>query len=490
MINDDRSPIQKCVDLMLGIAIGDAFGAGYESLPPDEVRRRYNLKYSKSPHKRATHVRAHYTDDTQMSLALAELLASEQEFSDLSLAAHLHAAYHRDKRPGYSRRTLSALERPSATDFLEASEKSTTNGAAMRAVPIGVVADLGRVIRYGRVNAMTTHKTPEAAASSIIVALAAHYFFYRLGDSLRVFDFCLEHVRAPEAAMNCLEKLSHMAVQGAFDPLQIRGWDRNSGLSLDGIGMAGAAVFLAAGYGEPTSLLNGAVRLGGDTDTVASIALGLYAARRPLDSLPSFLFRELENGAYGRDYIIQVGKRLATIVPMPVVRYQRLKYSGDRQWLITHLLDGVVEPIDSVYLLEVMRKLMSRVEYTEEDVIVGLDAGGYIPALAAACVTGLRVITAKKAELAEVPGMVHSIEEHTAYKDVFVYLPRRPRRVVIVDDEITTGRTVLNLANALRDHGVEVVGAVVPVESTLYGARELLASHGLPLISHTRHDKA
>jgi len=34
--------IQKCQDLMLGIAVGDAFGAGYENLSRSQVKERLN----------------------------------------------------------------------------------------------------------------------------------------------------------------------------------------------------------------------------------------------------------------------------------------------------------------------------------------------------------------------------------------------------------------------------------------------------------------
>ena len=33
--------IDKCKDMMLGIAVGDAFGAGYEGMTPEQIGRCY-----------------------------------------------------------------------------------------------------------------------------------------------------------------------------------------------------------------------------------------------------------------------------------------------------------------------------------------------------------------------------------------------------------------------------------------------------------------
>src|SRR6266851_6436223 len=129
------SRIDQCVNLLLGIAIGNAFGAGYDHLPPAEVARRFTFtRYDKAPHPQAKHRSGHYTGDTQMSLAVAEALLSGKQFTTDTLATSLRDAYHRDKKGrDYSDRTRSALEQPTVAG-VQARGPSVTNGAALRAV--------------------------------------------------------------------------------------------------------------------------------------------------------------------------------------------------------------------------------------------------------------------------------------------------------------------------------------------------------------------
>lgn len=55
-------------------------------------------------------------------------------------------------------------------------------------------------------------------------------------------------------------------------------------------------------------------------------------------------------------------------------------------------------------------------------------------------------------------------------------------RVVVLDDTVTTGGSTLRAVEAMRAAGYEVVGAACVVDR-LEGGRELLSSHGVPLIS-------
>ena len=72
--------------MLYEIAIADAYGAGFEFSPPDDARPNDGLCY----HRNAKHPSLRpgaYTDDTQMSIAVAEcLLADCLEVSDFAAA--------------------------------------------------------------------------------------------------------------------------------------------------------------------------------------------------------------------------------------------------------------------------------------------------------------------------------------------------------------------------------------------------------------------
>jgi orotate phosphoribosyltransferase len=57
-------------------------------------------------------------------------------------------------------------------------------------------------------------------------------------------------------------------------------------------------------------------------------------------------------------------------------------------------------------------------------------------------------------------------------------------RVVVIEDSMTTGGSALNAAQAVRDAGGTVVGALTIVDRE-EGAREALAAEGIPLVALT-----
>lgn len=69
--------------------------------------------------------------------------------------------------------------------------------------------------------------------------------------------------------------------------------------------------------------------------------------------------------------------------------------------------------------------------------------------------------------------------------DVFAYGIAPGQRIVIVDDEITTGRTLADLTRRLREAGAVPLAAACLVEDTTRGARALLDELELPLVSLT-----
>ncbi len=69
--------------------------------------------------------------------------------------------------------------------------------------------------------------------------------------------------------------------------------------------------------------------------------------------------------------------------------------------------------------------------------------------------------------------------------DVFAYGIAPGQRIILVDDEITTGRTLADLTRRLREAGAVPLAAACLVEDTTRGARELLTALDLPLVSLT-----
>ncbi|MBD0344007.1 MAG: ADP-ribosylglycohydrolase family protein, partial [Coleofasciculus sp. Co-bin14] len=125
--------------MLLELAVGDAYGAGFEYVSGDIVERDNNLsRYVQHPRHQIKP--GCYTDDTQMSLAIAQIIVEQKPWTREVLASQFVTAFKRDQREGYASRTYEYLLKvQDGREFLDGiTWTSDKSGAAMRAAPIGV----------------------------------------------------------------------------------------------------------------------------------------------------------------------------------------------------------------------------------------------------------------------------------------------------------------------------------------------------------------
>jgi adenine/guanine phosphoribosyltransferase-like PRPP-binding protein len=161
-----------------------------------------------------------------------------------------------------------------------------------------------------------------------------------------------------------------------------------------------------------------------------------------------------------------------------------------RRERVIHSLDGLEDPVQPEALAATGQLLWKHVDaqlsYADgtADFLLGLDAGGILPTVALATASQLPYKIAWKLHL-PLDGAIRFQEPHAMRTDVFAYNIAPGQRIVLVDDEITTGQTLADLTRRLREAGAEPLAAACLVEDTTRGARALLDSLGLPLISLT-----
>ena len=157
---------------------------------------------------------------------------------------------------------------------------------------------------------------------------------------------------------------------------------------------------------------------------------------------------------------------------------------------IIHSLDGLEAPVRPETLAYtggiLWERLNAQVPYVggAADFLLGLDAGGILPTVSLATVSRLPYKIAWKLHL-PLDGAVRFREPHAMRTDVFAYGIAPGQRIILVDDEITTGQTLADLTLRLREAGAEPLAAACLVEDTTRGARALLDSLCLPLVSLT-----
>ena len=294
--------------------MGDAYAAPTEYLkfPGDEAVRDEALKFERYlNHPRHELGLGRYTDDTEMSVANAlVLIENEPPYTPKMFAdAWVREFARGGKRKGYSSKFQAFLERvKTGEEFLaNIQPNSNKNGAAMRAVPFGVLRTVAEVLEVATMQAKITHDTPEGLFSARAVALMSHCAFYVECTCLRSFlpAYCLDNLPKED-----IERFGYV-----FSEKWSGGPVRTT--KRDSVAIATVHAVLEAVTGYPyyslRPILAKIIEWGGDTDSVAAIALGIAGIRNQTDTfLPDFIFYDLEQGnsETGANYLLDVGQRL------------------------------------------------------------------------------------------------------------------------------------------------------------------------------------
>jgi adenine/guanine phosphoribosyltransferase-like PRPP-binding protein len=163
---------------------------------------------------------------------------------------------------------------------------------------------------------------------------------------------------------------------------------------------------------------------------------------------------------------------------------------ASRRERVIHSLDGLEDAVHPDTLSAAGARLRNRLlaevptALDAVDFLLGLDAGGILPTVSLASAAALPYKIAWKLQL-PLAGAVRFSEPHALRTDVFVYGIAPGQRMVLVDDEVTTGRTLADLTRRLREAGAQPLAAACLVEDVTQGARELLAGLDMPLVALT-----
>jgi ADP-ribosyl-[dinitrogen reductase] hydrolase len=274
--------------MLLELAIGDAYGASFE-YAADRIVREQNTLSGYIQHPRHGIKPGCYTDDTQMSVAVAEAIVAGDPWTSEMLAQRFVTVFKRDPREGYAGNFYAFLQEvQDGTEFLaRIRPESDKSGAAMRACPIGVYPSLPEVIHRSTFQAAITHNTPGGIDAAVAAALMTHYFLYGLGPKSNLGTFLAAHVPGPWTTP----------------------WKGKVGAK--GMESVHAAVSAVMAHHSLSELLRACVALTGDVDTVATIALAAGACSVEMtQDLPAQLIEGLENDTFGRNYLKDLDKRL------------------------------------------------------------------------------------------------------------------------------------------------------------------------------------
>jgi len=135
------------------------------------------------------------------------------------------------------------------------------------------------------------------------------------------------------------------------------------------------------------------------------------------------------------------------------------------------------------------RELARRFAHIRPTKVLTAEISGIAPALCTAMALGVPVVYARKQKPITMPDQIYLTLAPSHTKGLNVELIVSPEhlgageRVLIVDDFLATGQTILGLARLAQAAGARVVGVGAVIEKSFEGGRRALATLQVPIES-------
>jgi len=316
-------------NILLGIAIGDAFGAGVEFQDRNWIRAHVDFtkfvnarnKIKTSQDKKEIFIKNYqpwdYTDDTEMTLGIIKALVSGNIFSEQLLVEKWKEEYdlgitkkgfgrngHGSMRWYYSgEKTIEEIR------SFQKNRNNPGNAPAMRSVPLGLLA-ADKINRYCEVNANATHPNRNAIISSQCIARATEFMLVKKGNHRDVVKYCLEKVELNQEFIDYFKEIERLPTYENLERLGFQILCGNQpikkpyflsgicGVPSDSKYTTGCVLYILKNCNDAMDALVKSVYIGGDVDSIASITTGIMAGLHGLDSLPYFMLQNVEGVAY------------------------------------------------------------------------------------------------------------------------------------------------------------------------------------------------
>ncbi|WP_233191143.1 MULTISPECIES: ADP-ribosylglycohydrolase family protein [unclassified Cryobacterium] len=347
--------LDRAAGVLLGMACGDALGAGYEFGPPlasdAVVTMRGGGGFDWAP--------GEWTDDTSMAVPIVNAIAAGQDLRDEAVLDEIVAAWVEWARtaPDVGNQLRAVLSRtdPTASAVRVVARahhdrhgRSGGNGSLMRTAPVALayLDDPVALAGVARTISTLTHYETDAGDACVLWCLAIRHAVLEGTLDVRVG---LDALPAERRAL--WEARFVVAEAGVPSDFSRNGWVVEAlqaawsaiiqPRSAPG-GASGAGTVSATPAGHLQDALEIAVRGGRDTDTVAAIAGGLLGARYGASAVPA-AWRRIVHGWPGglrADELVRRGvlaaranggrSRWSSVSGSPVLAERRDRASTDR----------------------------------------------------------------------------------------------------------------------------------------------------------------
>ncbi len=292
--------------VLFGVALGDALGYPVEFMDLDGIKARYGADGIQAPPTPAL-----YSDDTQMTVALAEGLLAAGLDADLDAQMQAVGSQFVDwmhnapsRAPGNT--CLSGVANfEQGMPWRESGVADSKGcGSAMRVAPVGYLYqhDPERLVEVARASGLITHGHPAAVAASI----AAAYLVKLALDGEHPDTYLRQVLEVTDGMSEDFDAAMYRVGQAHFASEEQ--CLRHIGEGWTGEEAVGLALWCVVKYPDDyAAAVRRAANITGDSDSVASIAGGISAARLGLDAIPGAWRNRCEN----HHQLVRMAERMA-----------------------------------------------------------------------------------------------------------------------------------------------------------------------------------
>ncbi|XP_033879852.2 LOW QUALITY PROTEIN: ADP-ribosylhydrolase ARH3-like [Acipenser ruthenus] len=323
------SSLSRFRGALVGALLGDCVGAefeGTEEVPLDRVLQHLDGLEEES---RGDGI-LQYSDDTAMTRCVVQSLLSRSEFDVSDLGRRFAEEYRRAPLRGYGAGVVQVFKKllsPRCADVLQPAREqfggrgSFGNGGAMRAAPIALAYPQTQdVIEFSRRCALLTHASSLGYNGAVLQALAVHFALRGAlcsgGQYLELLIGEMESLEREEKALSDARELNEADFPYCTRLRKVKEMLERSDVSVEevvmelGNGIAAlhsvpTAIFCALHclsarpslpphYSGVQRTLAFSLALGGDTDTIATMAGAIAGAHYGMEQVPASWQRSCE----------------------------------------------------------------------------------------------------------------------------------------------------------------------------------------------------
>ncbi|MEQ9883059.1 ADP-ribosylglycohydrolase family protein [Pectobacterium brasiliense] len=308
---------ERILGALYGQALGDAMGMPSELWPRTRVKAHFGWidRFLPGPAENNAACyfgRGEFTDDTSMALSLADaIIECDGEINADAIGRHIlkwaesFDAFNKNVLGPTSKIALKAIRQGTPVSELE--NNGVTNGAAMRASPLGCLLpthDLDEFIDQVALASSPTHKSDLAIAGAVVVAWAISRAidgasWQEIVDALpsvarhaqekHITTFSASLAARLELALSIVRRAN--GTESASEQLyQLIGAGTST---IESVATAIAMVELAQTDPNRCAIL--CANLGGDTDTIGAMATAICGALHGVTAIDAALKQELDD---------------------------------------------------------------------------------------------------------------------------------------------------------------------------------------------------